>query len=203
MGKRSDAGAQLARAEGVHGQTAFAQTSPPDDSSERTVDDRQSATPFVAPSLRRSVASAQSTIPPGIVFLHKIVPGGASKSYGLHVARLAGIPKTVIDRSREVLAELERGLERESHTKALSKKKTRDADQLPLFAGLYPGDDAASERAESERVAGPPLGGHVQGGEPDPKLVALRDELAALDPNQMTPLEALQQLAELKRLLDE
>lgn len=43
-----------------------------------------------------------------VVFLHKIVPGGADKSYGVHVAQLAGIPKPVIDRANEILAELER-----------------------------------------------------------------------------------------------
>ncbi len=42
-----------------------------------------------------------------VVFLHRIIPGGTDKSYGVHVATLAGIPRTVIDRSRQVLAELE------------------------------------------------------------------------------------------------
>jgi DNA mismatch repair protein MutS len=42
-----------------------------------------------------------------VVFLHKIVPGGTDKSYGVHVARLAGVPKEVVDRAREILADLE------------------------------------------------------------------------------------------------
>jgi len=42
-----------------------------------------------------------------VVFLHKIVPGGADRSYGVHVAQLAGIPKPVINRAAEILAELE------------------------------------------------------------------------------------------------
>ena len=40
-----------------------------------------------------------------IVFLHRIVPGGADQSYGIHVARLAGVPAPVLDRAREILGE--------------------------------------------------------------------------------------------------
>ena len=101
----------------------------------------------------------------GIVFLHRIVEGGASKSYGVHVARLAGIPRPVIRRSREVLDELQRGFERESRTPQLASRKTQDNAQMTLFRD--PGED-------------------------------LLDELAGLDPARMTPLEALQQLAQWK-----
>ncbi len=101
----------------------------------------------------------------GIVFLHKIVEGGASKSYGIHVAKLAGIPKPVIERSREILDELQRGFERESRTPQLTRKKTRDDAQMTLFRD--PGDE-------------------------------LRETLGALDPDRMTPLEALQRIKEWK-----
>jgi DNA mismatch repair protein MutS len=87
----------------------------------------------------------------GIVFLHRIVEGGTSKSYGVHVAKLAGIPQPVIARSREVLDELQRGFERESRTPQLSKKKTKDDRQLALFR--EPGDellDALGEINPSE-----------------------------------------------------
>ena len=47
-----------------------------------------------------------------IVFLHRIVPGGADRSYGVHVAELAGLPKAVVQRAREVLLELEAGRRR-------------------------------------------------------------------------------------------
>ena len=80
-----------------------------------------------------AVRESQSGDGDGVVFLHKIVEGGASKSYGIHVAGLAGIPKTVIERSREILDELQRGFERESRTPQLTKKKTRDDSQLALF----------------------------------------------------------------------
>jgi len=67
-----------------------------------------------------------------VIFLHKIVPGGVDKSYGIHVAQLAGLPKSVLHRAREVLDELENGnLERKP-----TRKKSREiAAQIPLFGG--------------------------------------------------------------------
>ena len=79
----------------------------------------------------------------GIVFLHTIVPGGASRSYGIQVARLAGVPPAVIQRSREVLDELQRGFERESRAPQLARQKTRDAAQLQLFR--EPGEELLTE----------------------------------------------------------
>ena len=96
-----------------------------------------------------------------IVFLHKIVEGPASQSYGIHVAKLAGIPKDVIQRSREVLNELQRNFAKESRTPQLTSKKTRDETQLPLFRD--PGDE----------------------------LIA---ELHDVDPDRLTPIEALQRI---------
>jgi DNA mismatch repair protein MutS len=84
-----------------------------------------------------------------IVFLHKIVEGGASRSYGIHVARLAGIPSSVIDRSREVLEELQRGFARESRTPQLSRRKTRSDKQLTLFR------DPGEELLDALRSADP------------------------------------------------
>jgi len=63
-----------------------------------------------------------------VIFLHKIVPGGTDRSYGIHVAQLAGLPKSVIVRAQEVLAELE------SHASKKSKVSRREASlQIPLF----------------------------------------------------------------------
>ena len=69
-----------------------------------------------------------------IAFLHRILPGGTDKSYGLHVARLAGVPNEVIVRSREVLAELERSFERETKRPELSRRSTKKSEQMMLFA---------------------------------------------------------------------
>ncbi len=101
-----------------------------------------------------------------IIFLHKIVDGPASKSYGVHVARLAGVPPSVIARSREVLAELEKNFSRESHTPRMAARKTRNDGQMFLFG------DPADE---------------------------IRQELARIDLNRLTPLDALELL---KRLQD-
>ncbi len=98
-----------------------------------------------------------------IVFLHRIVEGGADKSYGVHVARLAGVPVPVVRRGQEILAELQRGFSRESHTPQLARRRTREDKQLPLFR------DPAEELYEAFR---------------------------AVDPDQMTPLDALRRLKE-------
>jgi DNA mismatch repair protein MutS len=106
-----------------------------------------------------------------VVFLHKIVPGSADKSYGIHVARLAGVPKTVNERAKQILAQLEsEHLDPEGRPKiAVKGKKKRAGDlQLTLFA---PDDHPIIEK------------------------------LRQLDVDSLTPLAALQQLAEWKKAL--
>lgn len=61
-----------------------------------------------------------------VVFLHKIIPGGADKSYGIHVAKIAGLPKDIIARSREILADLENAFANEAHGEKLSRHKTAE-----------------------------------------------------------------------------
>ena len=75
-----------------------------------------------------------------VVFLHQLVPGAASRSYGIAVAKLAGVPESVLARARAVLAKLERGGAAPS-----SKRK----DQLDLFAPKGPEDAAGSEVLET------------------------------------------------------
>ncbi|MCB8821843.1 DNA mismatch repair protein MutS [Microvirga rosea] len=102
-----------------------------------------------------------------VVFLHEVVPGTADRSYGLQVARLAGLPIAVVERAKAILSELERS-DREHPKRAL-------VDDLPLFAMATRPEPAASNA-------------------PDP----LRDALGAIDPDQMTPREALEALYRLK-----
>lgn len=71
-----------------------------------------------------------------VVFLRKIVPGGVDKSYGIHVARLAGLPKAVVHRAHEVLEELESDGAAVQSKK--SRKKVSEAPQLSLFGGKSP-----------------------------------------------------------------
>ncbi len=68
-----------------------------------------------------------------IVFLHTIVPGAADRSYGLHVAKLAGVPPGVLERAHAVLCELERTFDRESRRPALAAVQRRRTRQLRLF----------------------------------------------------------------------
>jgi len=106
----------------------------------------------------------------GIVFLHRIVDGPTDKSYGIHVARLAGIPKPVVERSKVILAGLESmTLDQTDRPKIAQKKlKPGELQQLALFSAAQP---------KMER---------------DP----IRDELAAVDPNKMTPIDALKKLSD-------
>ena len=106
-----------------------------------------------------------------IIFLRKIVPGRADRSYGIQVARLAGLPGEVIDRAREILQALERDELSRGGRPSLSGTPSEPQRQLGLFQPPPPLDDK------------------------------LRAALAALDVERITPLEALTLLAELKKQL--
>jgi DNA mismatch repair protein MutS len=73
-----------------------------------------------------------------IIFLRKIVPGGADKSYGSQVARLAGLPREILDRAKEILAQLERtgglaaGADR-PHRRSEKRKAKTEKPQLDLL----------------------------------------------------------------------
>ena len=69
-----------------------------------------------------------------VVFLHKIVPGGADKSYGVHVAQLAGIPRPVIHRAEEILAELEQKGDAKARRKAMQEIQAPAVTQMTLFS---------------------------------------------------------------------
>lgn len=108
-----------------------------------------------------------------VIFLHEVTKGAADRSYGLQVAKLAGLPAPVVARAGEILAELER-TERE-HPRAAR------LDDLPLFA--------APVRTAARAAAAPKA---------EPARDPLREALAALDPDEMTPKAALEALYRLK-----
>ncbi len=68
-----------------------------------------------------------------VVFLHRILPGGTDKSYGIHVAKLAGLPQDILTRSREILDDLEATFQQEATGEHLAKNKTKDPDTDTLF----------------------------------------------------------------------
>lgn len=74
-----------------------------------------------------------------VIFLRKIIPGGTDKSYGIHVAQLAGLPRSVVHRAEEVLAELEAGQREEPRRQRTRRaKKEPPPEQLPLFGQKPP-----------------------------------------------------------------
>lgn len=117
-----------------------------------------------------------------IVFLREIVKGGADKSYGIEVARLAGLPKEILDRSKSVLKNLE-------DRKQIIEKKLK-GEQLILF-----GTPQKEEPVEEEK-------NNLKGKELTKEQKIVMRVLEELDPNGMTPLEALLKLNELKKILN-
>jgi DNA mismatch repair protein MutS len=75
-----------------------------------------------------------------VTFLYKIVPGGVDKSYGIHVAKLAGLPKSVVHRAREVLEELEGDSQKTLARRSKGRRRREEAipQQLPLFGQKSP-----------------------------------------------------------------
>ena len=130
-----------------------------------------------------------------VVFLHRILPGGTDKSYGIHVARLAGLPRPVIDRSRQVLQQLEAQHVDESGQSRLAERIGPQLVESTAEVDGRPGaNDAALAvgPAKPRRVRRPQLSLFE---EPGDIVIQL---LRKLDIEAMTPLEALVKLKELK-----
>ena len=109
-----------------------------------------------------------------VIFLRKLVPGGSEHSFGIHVAKMAGMPKSVVQRADKILKELEGSSE---NTKALTKplkeiEQTREGYQLNIFQL------------------------------DDPVLSQIRDELLGIEINNLTPIEALNKLNDIKKYLE-
>ena len=107
-----------------------------------------------------------------IIFLRKIVPGGTDKSYGIQVARLAGLPKKVLDRANEVLFNLEQSEFDEVGVPKISHSENHDNRHSPGQLGLFQ--------------------------DPENPLI---QKIKEIDPNQLSPREALEVLFELTQLL--
>ena len=108
-----------------------------------------------------------------IIFLRKVIPGSTNRSYGVQVAKLAGMPKEVVERSNKLLRDIEAQTVMGISQEPRSKKKKRTYTQLVMF------EDMASKQ--------------------DP----LRDHLRELDLDHVTPMQALHKLHELKKKLED
>ncbi|MXV51226.1 DNA mismatch repair protein MutS [Pedobacter sp. HMF7647] len=106
-----------------------------------------------------------------VIFLRKLVPGGSEHSFGIHVAKMAGMPQKLIGRANEILKRLEQERTGGEHIKDSIKKVQQQAYQLQMFSI------------------------------DDPVLVKIRDVLNNLDVNTLTPVEALMKLDEIQRVL--
>jgi DNA mismatch repair protein MutS len=108
----------------------------------------------------------------GVVFLHEVAEGAAGRSWGVHVAELAGVPKPVVRRAASLLSALEK------QSGPLSPGGVLGA--LPLFAASAAPDESKDEA---------------------PPVDELRRALAGIDPDRLTPRDALDALYRLKALL--
>ncbi|MDR0713789.1 MAG: DNA mismatch repair protein MutS [Bacteroidales bacterium] len=109
-----------------------------------------------------------------VIFLRKLTRGGSEHSFGIHVARMAGMPKSIVARAEEILKELEKSQQTVDSVPAIAKPVTelghkREGYQLSIFQL------------------------------DDPVLKQIRDEIKKTDVNNITPLEALQKLNEIKK----
>lgn len=111
-----------------------------------------------------------------ILFLRKLVEGGSEHSFGIHVAKLAGMPPQVLQRATDMLGQLESSheLDKESGKKATKKKKDASPDLSDMQLSFFQLND--------------------------PVLEQIREELVSIDINTLTPVEALMKLNEIKKL---
>ena len=108
-----------------------------------------------------------------VIFLRKLIPGGSEHSFGIHVAKMAGMPKSIVKRSNEILKQLES----ENRQEGIGGKPVK----------------AIASAAEGYQLSFFQLD--------DPVLSQVRDEIKNLEVNNLTPLEALNKLSEIKRII--
>lgn len=119
-----------------------------------------------------------------VVFLRTLVRGATEHSFGIHVARMAGMPRGVVARAEQVLADLE------------ARRGAQSDRATPIEGSLSPSDRAT----QIEGSLPPPMQLSFFQMD-DPTLLAVRDQIKGLDINELTPLEALNKLSEIKKLL--
>ncbi|MBQ0136477.1 MAG: DNA mismatch repair protein MutS [Bacteroidales bacterium] len=111
-----------------------------------------------------------------VIFLRKLARGGSEHSFGIHVARLAGMPQTIVQRAEQILHDLEKGSARSTNgSAAIASTKGAISEPEGYQLSIFQLDD--------------------------PVLEQIRDTVASLDINNLTPLEALNRLSEIKSLV--
>lgn len=132
-----------------------------------------------------------------MIFLRTLEEGGSEHSFGIHVAQMAGMPKFVLERAQEILQNLELEPARASNTDVptVGKNRTRDSQEAKTPRKQPSGEYKSTENQDNK----PYQLSFIQLD--DPLLEKIRDQILDLDVNSLTPLQALNKLDEIKRLL--
>ncbi|RZK62933.1 MAG: DNA mismatch repair protein MutS, partial [Hymenobacter sp.] len=132
-----------------------------------------------------------------VLFLRKLRPGGSEHSFGIHVARMAGMPPAVVLRANEIMHHLEQERAQTGLTEAGDPAAPTEFDDVLAGLDEPPKTAAPRPRATTAMATRPTV--QLSMFEPgDPRLEQLRELLQALDINTLTPIEALLKLQELK-----
>ncbi|MDE5703795.1 MAG: DNA mismatch repair protein MutS, partial [Bacteroidales bacterium] len=136
-----------------------------------------------------------------MLFLRKLVPGGSEHSFGIHVARMAGMPAQVVRRAEELLAAMEKTTPRESIAATLCPGRARKIDSPEVKT---PGN-VPDERMENASTV---CSGPIKSGYQlsfiqleDPLIEKIKEDILNTDLNNLTPIEALNKLNEIKKLI--
>ncbi|MBR6560787.1 MAG: DNA mismatch repair protein MutS [Alistipes sp.] len=132
-----------------------------------------------------------------IVFLRKLARGGTEHSFGIHVARMAGMPQSIVSRATEILTNLE-SVYGNNEIGEKEEKSAEKADEQPIAPSRR-----KKRQPSARQVADVAQQGNMQLSMfqlDDPVLVQIRDQIKGLDINSLTPLEALNKLNEIKKI---
>ncbi len=141
-----------------------------------------------------------------IIFLRKIIPGGADQSYGIDVASLAGVPKPVIDRAKEIAGELSNA-DILAGTRRIADKEGYQQENIKEISGETSIPDDAGQRVQAEGYKADQRESAAETAKREHALPAAPETLVAeslrsLDLNHMTPLDAMNVLFELREKLN-
>ena len=120
-----------------------------------------------------------------VIFLRKLVRGGSEHSFGIHVAKLAGMPLSIVERANQILADME-----------------GSNNQYPISNIQHPISNTQKNIGSGKATVSAPEGMQLSFFQlDDPVLEQIRDEVKTIDINNLTPLEALNKLSEIKKLV--
>ena len=131
-----------------------------------------------------------------IVFLRKLSRGGTEHSFGIHVARMAGMPQSIVKRATEILGSLESVY---GNNEIAAKESTEPTPTTPVA----PSSRSRKRQPSAKQVADVAQQGSMQLSMfqlDDPVLIQIRDQIKGLDINSLTPIEALNKLNEIKKI---